>query len=149
MLELDHSKLGYEFPAYDVDVEKGQLKFFAKAIGETNPIYSDEEAAKDAGHRTIPALPTFPIVVNMSGPEYLPVLDLLGMKLSGILHANQSFEYFGDLYAGDKITVTNKISDMQEKKGGALLFVTVESSFTNQDGELVVKADQTLAYRNS
>ena len=149
MLELDHSKLGHEFPAFEVDIEKGRLKFFAEAIGETNPIYRDEAAAKAAGHRALPALPTFPIVLDMESPEYLPVLKLLGMSLGGILHADQTFEYFGTLYAGDTIAVTSKLIDMAEKKGGALLFITVEASFTNQDGELVAKASQTLAYRNS
>jgi len=32
-----------------------RLKFFAKAIGETNPIYTDEAAALEAGYRALPA----------------------------------------------------------------------------------------------
>ena len=49
---LDHSHIGHEFTPFNVDVEKGRLTFFAKAIGETNPVYTDESAAH-AGQRCI------------------------------------------------------------------------------------------------
>ncbi len=48
---LDKSFIGHTFPPYEADVEKGRLKFFAKVIGETNPIYTDEAAAREQGHR--------------------------------------------------------------------------------------------------
>jgi len=54
---LDTSKIGHEFPSFTAEVEKGRLKFFAKAIGETNPIYTDEAAALEAGYRALPAPP--------------------------------------------------------------------------------------------
>ena len=57
---LDKSKIGHEFTPFTVDVEKGRLKFFAQAIGETNPIYTDETAAQAAGYKALPAPPTGP-----------------------------------------------------------------------------------------
>ena len=44
---LDRSFIGHKFDAHTVEIEKGRLRFFAKAIGETNPIYFDEAAARD------------------------------------------------------------------------------------------------------
>lgn len=145
---LDQSKIGHEFPSFTVDVEKGRLRFFAKAIGETNPIYTDEVAAREAGHRALVAPPTFTMVLDMEGPEFLPFLDLLNMDIARILHGSQEFEYFAPIYAGDSITVTARIADMFEKKGGALEFVVMQHSYTNQDGELVVKSTNTLVHRN-
>jgi len=145
---LDRSKVGHEFPSYTVDVEKGRLVFFAKAIGETNPVYIDEASARDAGYKTIPAPATFMFSIDLDGPEFLPMLKLLNMDIGRILHGSQDFQYLGQVYAGDSITQTSKILDMFDKKGGALEFVVLESSYTNQDGELVGKAQQTIVYRN-
>lgn len=146
---LDRSHIGHEFNTFSVDVEKGRIKFFAKAIGETNPIYIEESAAKDAGYKTIPAPPTFPFVLEMEGPELLPVLKLLNMDIGRILHGSQKFEYPGSVYAGDTITVRSKIVDMFDKKNGALEFVVTENTYTNQDNEVVAKSTNTLVYRNA
>lgn len=145
---LDRSKIGYEFNRFNTDVEKGRLRFFAKAIGETNPIYTEEAAARDAGYKAIPAPPTFAFSLGLDGPELLPVLDLLNMEMGRILHGTQEFQYLGQVYAGDTITVYSKIKDIFDKKGGALEFVVMESTYTNQDDEIVVKSEQTLVYRH-
>ncbi|MDH3995001.1 MAG: MaoC family dehydratase N-terminal domain-containing protein, partial [Gammaproteobacteria bacterium] len=92
---LDRNLIGHEFPSFTADVEKGRLKFFAKAIGETSPVYTDEAAAREAGYRALPAPPTFTMVLDMEGPEFLPFLDLLDMDIARILHGSQSFEKTG------------------------------------------------------
>jgi acyl dehydratase len=145
---LDKNKIGHEFSSFTVDIEKGRLRFFAKAIGEKNPVYIDENAAQSAGYRTIPAPPTFMFSVDLEGPELLPVLKLLDLDIGRILHGSQEFEYLGQIYAGDRITQQSKIVDIFDKKGGALEFVVQESTYTNQNDELVGKAQQTLVYRN-
>ena len=145
---LDKTKIGHEFPSFTVDVEKGRLRFFAKAIGETNPIYTDEGAAQAAGYPAIPAPPTYMFSVDLDGPELLPIIGLLDLDIGRVLHGSQEFDYFGQVYAGDSITQQCKIVDIFDKKGGALEFVVQESSYTNQNGDLVGKARQTLVYRN-
>jgi acyl dehydratase len=145
---LDKNLIGHEFPPYATDVEKGRLMFFAKAIGETNPIYTDETAARDAGYRALPAPPTMPFVLDMEGPELLPVVGVLGLDIARVLHGSQEFEYHESVCAGDRITVSSRIADIFDKKGGALEFVVTESSYTNQNGDLVAQARNTLVYRN-
>ncbi len=146
---LDKSKVGHQFGTFTTDVEKGRLAFFAKAIGETNPVYTDESAARDAGFARIPAPPTFAMALDMQAPEFLPVLDLLGMDIGRVLHGSQEFDYLGQIYAGDRITITSKIKDIFDKKGGALEFVVMENEYTNQDNDVVCRARQTLVYRNA
>src|SRR3546814_3868787 len=51
-----------------VDVEAGFLKFFAKATGETDPVYFDDAAARAAGHPSIPVPPTYFFSLHMSRP---------------------------------------------------------------------------------
>ena len=145
---IDKNFVGHKFSPFSSEVEKGQLKFFAKSIGETNPVYTDEKAAQAAGYRTIPAPATFMFSIDLNGPELMPIVDLLKLDLGKILHGTQDFEYLGQIYAGDNIAQTSEIVDIFDKKGGALEFVVIESSYTNQDNELVGKARQTLVYRN-
>ncbi|QIB65055.1 MaoC family dehydratase N-terminal domain-containing protein [Kineobactrum salinum] len=146
---LDRSKIGHEFNSFTTEVEKGRLKFFAKAIGETNPVYTDEAAARAAGYRTIPAPPTFPFSLDLESPEFLPIVRVLQLDLGRVLHGSQEFEYFGMIYAGDHITVSSRIADIYDKKGGALEFVVQENRYTNQHDELVSTATNTLIYRNA
>ena len=44
--------------------------------------------------------------------------------------------------------MTARIADIFDKKGGALDFVVMEQDYTNQDGQLVVRATSTLVHRN-
>ncbi|MBK5517244.1 MaoC family dehydratase N-terminal domain-containing protein [Pseudomonas sp. TH10] len=146
---LDRSKTGTVFAPFTVVVGLRQLMFFAKAIGETNPVYVDETAARAAGHRSIPAPPTFAMVLDMDRQEDLsPEVALLQLDVRRILHGSQSFEYFAPIYAGDEITVTRQIVDIYDKKGGALEFVVTESRYTNQDRQCVSTAQCCLVYRN-
>ena len=145
---LDKQFIGHEFTPFTAEVEKGRLKFFAKAIGETNPIYTDETAAREAGYRALPAPPTFSMVLDQESPEFLPVLNLLDIDIAKILHGTQEFEYAAPICAGDTIKVEVKITDIFDKKGGALEFVVMESSYTNQNGELTTRATSTLVVRN-
>ena len=145
---LDKTKIGHEFPPFSTEVEKGRLRFFAEAIGERNPICTDESAAKAAGYSAIPAPPTFMFSVDLDGPDMLPILKLLNLDIGRVLHGTQDFEYLGQIYAGDSITQKSKIADIYDKKNGALEFVVQESTYTNQNDELVGRAQQTLVYRN-
>jgi|TARA_B110000902_G_scaffold158969_1_gene182197 acyl dehydratase len=145
---LDKTKIGHEFPPFSTEVEKGRLRFFAEAIGERNPIYTDESAAKAAGYSAIPAPPTFMFSVDLDGPDMLPILKLLNLDIGRVLHGTQDFEYLGQIYAGDSITQKSKIADIYDKKNGALEFIVQESTYTNQNDELVGRAQQTLVYRN-
>src|SRR3546814_8296269 len=65
---VDQSFKGFTSEPRHIDVEKGQLKFFAHATGETNPIYFDEAAARAAGHPALPAPPTFTFRLALVAP---------------------------------------------------------------------------------
>ena len=51
--------IGHEFAPVTAELEKGRLRFFAKATGNADPVYSDEAAAKAAGYPSPPAPPHF------------------------------------------------------------------------------------------
>ncbi|MEP1472142.1 MAG: MaoC family dehydratase N-terminal domain-containing protein [Halieaceae bacterium] len=145
---LDRNYIGHTFPAHSVPVEVGRLKFFAQAVGESDPIYHDEEAARAAGYRALPAPPTFVFSLNLAGTDLAEKYVPMGIDLARLLHAEQQFEYFSTICAGDVITLESKVADIYDKKDGALEFAIEETTATNQNGELVAKSTQTLVMRN-
>ena len=47
---IDRSFIGASLAESTLSIDAARLKFFAEAIGETNPIYVDDDAARAAGH---------------------------------------------------------------------------------------------------
>lgn len=144
---LNRSNIGCSFEPFVVNVEAGRLRFFAQAIGEDNPIYSNENAAIAAGYRGILAPPTYSMVLDTEGTSLQDLFTLLNLDISRILHGSQSFEYFETIHAGDRITIEATISDIYDKKQGALEFIVLENKYTNQAGSLVARSEYTLVYR--
>jgi len=81
-------------PPLVVEVEKWQLCFFAKAVGETNPIYFDEAAAKAAGHPSILAPPTYAVTLSLCESDPYARYRALGIDWCTMMHAQQRFDYF-------------------------------------------------------
>jgi acyl dehydratase len=135
-----------------VDVEKGFLKFFAKATGETDPVYFDEDAARAAGHPAIPMPPTYLFSLQMSAPakrgDAFDKVNGLGIDMGKVLHGEQGFTYHRPIYAGDRLTITTTTSDIYAKRGGALEFVVQDTRFENDAGVLCAEARQVTVVRN-
>ncbi|MCR9259351.1 MAG: MaoC family dehydratase N-terminal domain-containing protein [Pseudomonadaceae bacterium] len=146
---LDKSIVGQESPPKTVMAEPGQMKFFAKATGAVDQIYWDEEAAMAAGHPGLPAAPTYLFCLNNFAPSKGPsILAQLGVDIGRVLHGEQRFKYGKPIYAGDEITLQDKVIDAYEKKGGALQFILTETAATNQHGESVGSMTNSLVIRN-
>src|SRR3546814_4742604 len=108
---IDQSFKGFTSDPRKIDVEKGQLKFFAHATGETNPVYFDEKAARAAGHPALPAPPTFVFSLALGAPPSRGnILGDMGVDMRRILHGEQSFTYHRPIHAGDTITLTDRKS---------------------------------------
>jgi acyl dehydratase len=140
VVEFDRSALGVESAPVSYDVEKGAIRKFAEAIGDDDPIYSDEQAAQAAGFKTIVAPPTFLCTFRA---QELPDLKIQFGRVR--LNGGNEYEYYQPIYAGDTITLTAKYADVSERSGrtGSMVFVITELTFTNQHGEVVAKGRNT------
>ena len=152
----DQSKLGFEFPVYTFTVEKEKIIEFAVAVSlkenkeQINPIYYDEEAAKKAGYQGIPVPPTFPTSTFFwTGGGLMGTVKILGIDLSRLLHREEEYEYFGNIYAGDIITRKMKVIDMLKKgtRNKSVEVTVLETELINQRGELVLKYRTKLIER--
>ena len=146
---LDKSYIGRNLGRITTEVEKGRLRFFAKAIGETNPVYTDDKVAKAAGYRSLPVPPSYFFCLQMiDDPDPTSWITDLGVNLQNILHGEQSFEYLEMAFAGDSLTFESRVTDIYDKKGGALEFLVTESTCVNQSNKVVVKMKCTTVIRN-
>jgi len=135
-----------------VDVEPGFLKFFAKATGETDAVYFDEDAARAAGHPGLPAPPTYAFSLARSAParrgDILDKANGIGADMARLLHGEQGFTYHRPIYAGDRLTLTTTTSDIYAKKGGALEFVVQDTRVMNVSGDLCAEMRSVFVVRN-
>ncbi|MBB6350054.1 MaoC family dehydratase N-terminal domain-containing protein [Nonomuraea muscovyensis] len=145
-MALNRDFVGRTYPASaPYEVSRVKIKEFAAAIGDTNPIYRDREAARAAGHPDVVAPPTFPIVFSLqSGGEAL--MDPgLGLNLAMVVHGEQRFEYTRPVYAGDELVTSATITDIRSAGRNELL--TVRSDVTTVAGEPVCTTYNTIVER--
>lgn len=145
---IDKKWVGFDLSSSVLAIERGRLKFFAEAIGETDPVYTDEAAARDAGYADLPAPPTFLFAAELDSGALFALLDRLGVPLAKILHGEQRFEYLAPVVAGDTVTVGSRIADLYDKKNGALEFIEIESRAVNQHGAPVARLHSVIVVRN-
>jgi len=147
-MPVDQSVVGKELRAMTMTVDAGRLRFFAKAIGETNPVFTELAAAKAAGHRDLPVPPTFLFGIELEHPDPFAWLADIGVDLRRVLHGEQSFTYHSTAVAGDVLTATPRIERVYSKKGGALEFIEKASTVTRVNGDVVAELKTVIVVRN-
>jgi acyl dehydratase len=127
--------IGKAYPATTYAVGREKVREYARAVGETNPLYLDVEAARAAGHDDVVAPPMFAVVYSF--PAVMPAIfdPELGIDFARLVHGGQEFTWGPLVVAGDEIATTVKVSDVSERGGNG--FFVFESTSTNQRGEAV------------
>lgn len=120
------------------DVEKGDIKRFAQAIGDENPLYHDDEYAKKTRYGGIIAPPFFLIDAGL-----VKLVDRLVAMCPELANINGSteIEFYRPMMVGDRIKTIAKLANVEEKigKSGPMILLTIEVTYTNQREELVAK----------
>ena len=129
------SAVGRTFPPVVYAVGREKIREYAAAVGETNPLHLDVEAARAAGHADVVAPPMFAVVY--AAPAIAPVFTdpEVGIDFARMVHGGQAFAWGPLVVAGDEIATTVTVKDISERSGtGFYVFETVS---TNQDGDTV------------
>ena len=146
---LNKQYIGHALTAFEVPVEVGRLRLFAKAIGERNPVYTDLAAARDAGYPGLPVPPTYLFCLEMDAPDPAEMKTLLGIELAHLLHGEQHFSYERMVFSGDVLRFEPRVADVYEKKGGALEFAVRDTRVSNQFGQHVADLRWTGVVRRA
>jgi acyl dehydratase len=126
-------------------VGREKVREYAHAVGETNPLHHDLEAARSAGHEDLVAPPMFAVVYTSPaiGPAMLD--PEVGMDFARMVHGAQEFSWGPLVVAGDEITTEVELADVSER--GGMGFYVFESRSDNQDGERVCTGKWTCIVR--
>ncbi|MBI4186854.1 MAG: MaoC family dehydratase N-terminal domain-containing protein [Chloroflexi bacterium] len=142
-VEQMKSKVGLELEPRVYEIEKGMIQRFARAIGDTNPLWQDEDYARKGPYAGIIAPPTFILTTGFEQIE-----QLLTSNASGaVLHGSTEIECYHPVKPGDAIAVAVKIASVRERQGGqtgAMAFIAFDITYTNQRREMVARCRQMV-----
>jgi acyl dehydratase len=155
------SAIGYEYPAHTGEpVLARDIRRYAYAIDDDNPIFVDEAAAKAGRYGGLTAPPNYiSWAVGVPGGEkrtkdlgedglssFVGVPDIPGAWSLGWVRGGEELEFFKPVYVNDRVTVRGRVTGMNEKvgKSGTLIFVTSEFTYTNQNNETLAKHIVTM-----
>ncbi|MFF2107718.1 bifunctional MaoC family dehydratase N-terminal/OB-fold nucleic acid binding domain-containing protein [Rhodococcus koreensis] len=144
-------------------VNTPMIRHWAEAMGDTNPVYLDDDAARATG-RPGAVAPAQMLQVwtmrtyadKMSGADPSPVwtelvdtLDEAGF--TSVVATDSDQEFFAELCPGDRVSTTEVVESVSAEKLtglGAGHFVTTLKTYRNGDGEIVgTQRWRTLRFR--
>ncbi len=160
-------KLGWkEYVGSETQVRTGEpvlardIRRYALAIDDPNPVYYDEEAAKKGKYGKLAAPPCYicwaiqdPKLERKAGDlgedglsSFLGVPEFPNAWSLGWVRGGEEYEFFKPVFVGDRVSVKVKLLDIFEKEGksGHLIFTTSQATYTNQNGELLAKQTITM-----
>ncbi|MBA3807243.1 MAG: MaoC family dehydratase N-terminal domain-containing protein [Solirubrobacterales bacterium] len=133
----------YEPVTYAVGREK--IREYARAVGESDSVHLDVDAARAAGHSDLVAPPMFAVVYSapaVGPPIFDPEIEL---NFAMMVHGGQEFVWGPVVIAGDEVTTTASVKDISESDGRG--YYVFESISTNQRGEQVCRGTWTNIVR--
>lgn len=123
-----------------VEATRDNIRNFADAVGDSNPLWIDEAYAAKSRFGMITAPPTFLYNVNhgsapaLAAPGQPPSTDL------ALLYAGAELEFFRPIRRGDEFSVKGKavaVTRKQSRSLGPMLFATGEAYYSNRKNELI------------
>lgn len=140
-------------PPHVREVEQGAIRRYADAVGNGNPLYSDVEYACASAYGTIIAPPGFFGWAASAAPQSEGIIGLMTALINAgyyrILDGGMSYEFFLPVRVGDTLVASPRVKDVTAKEGksGVMMVCEFETTYLNQNGDLVAKASQTLIGR--
>ncbi len=137
---IDTSLIGLTGPKYEMDVERGKIREFVRAVYGNHPAYIDDP------HPVMP--PTFLTMAGYIWGYTLErprgtVFESINYNTSTTLLAEESYRYHGTPpRAGTTLVAQTKVEDItvkQGSRGGKLTFFSMLTEFWDQSGALVAE----------
>ena len=144
-LKYDRSLYGKEHVAGPFPVTAEMVRNVNASMRETGPAFNSEEGAKESGFRAMIAPPTLCSIFVRE--VELPDVGLEFGRTQ--MHAGQRVQPIAPIHVGDSLTASSHLKDVYAKTGrsGTMVFVVWETTFSNQDGEVVAEVQESFARR--
>jgi hypothetical protein len=138
---MDTTLAGKQGEPFELDVERGKVREFARAVKSVDPAYAEGEHPL-----TPPTFLTSTFHWELDVPGANP-WTLLNVDQKRGLHAEQEYQFFGPPpRAGTRLTCRSRIEKIYEKegrRGGTLTFAIMVTEFCDDSGRLVAEARMT------
>jgi len=137
------------------ELGRASIRYYARAVGDDNPLYTDEEFARAHGYDGVIAPPTLICDTNQycdrprdgngfAGHEW-------GIEVAGtrLVRGGNTYEFHRPVRPGDVVTARWRLVDMVERSGRdgrAMLVVTSRAEYTDALGNPLATNDETLIY---
>lgn len=137
------------------ELGRAAFRYFALAVGDDNPVYTDDAAARAAGFDGVVAPPTLVCETNQYAGRRRNADGYAGhdwgIEIPGtrVVRGGNSYVFHRPVRPSDVLTVTWRITDVSEKEnrqGQAMVVVTSAASYRNQSGDLLTENEETLVY---
>jgi len=145
-MPVNTQAIGKTYPPVVYAVGREKVREYARAVGETNPVHLDVEAARAASYADVVAPPMFAVVYSapaVGPPIFDPEIEL---NFAMMVHGGQEFVWGPPVVAGDEIATTASVKDISEDDDARGYYV-FESISTNQRGEQVCRGTWTNIVR--
>jgi acyl dehydratase len=138
------------------EIGRASIRYFALAIGDDNPLYTDAEFAMANGYPSVIAPPTFICETNQYMNQRPDAMGYIGHRwqipIEGCreLRGGHEYEFLRPVVPTDRITATWRIAGVQERnssRGTPMLFLYSEAVYTNQEGERLAVNRETIIYQ--
>jgi hypothetical protein len=140
MTMANKDAVGLEGPAFEMTIERGKVREFARATQSRDPEYLEEPEP--------PIPPTFLTTVAFwQPPDAAAMWEKVGIDGRRLLHGEQEYVFFGrPPRAGTVLAARTRVEEIYEKegrRGGTMTFVVSVTDFHDTDGVLVAQARST------
>jgi acyl dehydratase len=137
--------LGPSFEPRTYAVGREKIREYARAVGESDPLHLDLEAARAAGYADLVAPPMFAVVYSAAAIEQALFDPALGIDFAMLVHGGQRFDWGPLVIAGDEIATQVALEERSERIG--MTFYVLGSRSHNQRGEEVCRGRWTEIVR--
>lgn len=139
--------VGKSYPPTRYAVGREKIREYALAVGETDPLHLDVDAARAAGYPDVVAPPMF--VAVYAAPALGPALfdPEVGIDFARMVHGSQGFRWGPLVVAGDEVRTEIVVQEISERDGKG--FYTFTSTSTNQRDEIVCVGTWTNIVRGT
>jgi len=133
--EIKTGAIGASYPPVVYAVGREKVREYARAVGETDPLHLEPDAARARGYADVVAPPMFAVVyagLAIAQPLHDPAV---GIDFAHMVHGGQEFRWGPLVVAGDEIATTAGVTDIAERRG--MLFYIFATESVNQRGDTV------------
>lgn len=126
-------------------VSAADIAAFAAAVGATDPIHTDPEAARAAGYPDVVAPPTMAVAYEQRTSRAYVADPEAGIDYSRVVHGEEAFTHHRPIVAGDELTGQVIVDNIRQAGGHAM--ITVRTELTGRSGEPVTSCLSTIVVR--